>query len=66
MKSVWLPLVGDGVNDPDGVALMGNFHITNASPGESWITVGEWLPRRGAKGDMLLAQIRWARENVLL
>jgi hypothetical protein len=58
-----LPLVGDGVHDPDAVALMGNFHITNASPSESWVTVGEWMPRRGAQGDLLLARIRWLRPN---
>ena len=38
-------MVGDGVNDPDKVALMGNFNVTNASPRESWVTVGEWMPR---------------------
>ncbi|NLF67520.1 MAG: exo-alpha-sialidase [Candidatus Anammoximicrobium sp.] len=61
-----LPLVGDGVGAPDGVALMGNFHVTNASPDQSWVTVGEWLPRGGARGDLLLARIRWARPNRLL
>ncbi len=64
-ERVVLPLVGDGVKDPDGVALMGNFHVTNVSPDESWITVGEWLPRRGAKGDLLLARIQWNKENNL-
>lgn len=59
------PLTGDGVNDPDGVALMGNFHVTNVSPDESWVTVGEWLPRRGARGDLLLARIGWNRPNEL-
>tara|TARA_R110002096_G_scaffold386921_1_gene581083 strand:+ start:22325 stop:23551 length:1227 start_codon:yes stop_codon:yes gene_type:complete len=63
-EQVVLPLVGDGVNTPDEVALMGNFHVTNASLEESWVTVGEWLPRRGAKGDTLLARIRWNRPNV--
>ncbi len=60
-EQVVLPLVGDGVNGPDDVALMGNFHITNASRHESWVTVGEWLPKRDAKGDLLLARIRWSR-----
>jgi len=60
-----LPLVGDGVNDPDGVPLMGNFHVTNVTPQESWVTVGEWLPRGGARGDLLLARISWSRPNRL-
>ncbi len=59
------PLVGDGINDPDSVPLMGNFHITNASPMESWVTVGSWLPRRNAHGAMHLGKIRWAVENRL-
>jgi hypothetical protein len=62
-EQIVLPLVGDGVHDPDAVALMGNFHVTNASPSESWVTVGEWMPRRGARGDLLLARIRWSRPN---
>jgi hypothetical protein len=64
-EQVVLPLVGDGVHGPDEVALMGNFNITNASPDESWVTVGEWLPRGGARGDMLMARIRWSRPNAL-
>lgn len=64
-EQVVLPLVGDGVNKPDEVALMGNFHVTNASPQESWVTVGEWMPRRGARGDLLVAKIRWSRPNRL-
>lgn len=64
-EQVVLPLVGDGVNDPDHVALMGNFHVTNASPEESWVTVGEWMPRDGCKGDVLLARIRWSKPNRL-
>ncbi len=62
-ERVVLPLVGDGVDDPDGVALMGNFDVTNVSPEESIVTVGEWLPRQGAKGDLLLARIRWKTPN---
>jgi len=64
-EQVVLPLVGDGVNDPDNVALMGNFHVTNASPTESWVTVGEWLPKKGARGDLLLGRIRWSKPNRL-
>ncbi len=64
-ERVVLPVVGDGVKAPDGVALMGNFHVTNVSELESWVTVGEWLPRRGARGDLLLSRIRWSRPNKL-
>lgn len=65
-ERVVLPLVGDGVNKPDEVALMGNFHVTNVNPRESWVTVGEWMPRRDARGDVLLARIRWAKPNELI
>ncbi|MBP87578.1 MAG: hypothetical protein CMJ64_12780 [Planctomycetaceae bacterium] len=64
-EQVVLPLVGDGVNDPDKVALMGNFNVTNASPDESWVTVGEWMPRNGYRGNVLLARIRWSKPNRL-
>jgi hypothetical protein len=64
-EQIVLPLVGDGVDHPDEVALMGNFNVTNASPYESWVTVGEWLPRRRAKGDLLMSRIRWSRPNSL-
>lgn len=64
-EKVVLPLVGDGVNQPDDVALMGNFDVTNVSPEETWVTVGEWLPRKGARGDQLLARIAWKRPNRL-
>jgi len=64
-ERVVLPLVGDGVNDPNKVAIMGNFHTTNATPEESWVTVGEWQPKNGIKGDLLLARIRWNKPNKL-
>ncbi len=65
-ERIVLPLVGDGVKDPDRVALMGNFHTTNVSPHESWMTVGEWQPKNGIKGDLLLARIRWNKPNALV
>ncbi len=65
-EKVALPLVGDGVKDPNAVALMGNFSVTNVSPTESWVTVGEWMPRNGAKGDVLLARIKWRQKNRLV
>lgn len=65
-ERVVLPLVGDGVQAPDRVAIMGNFHTTNVSSDESWVTVGEWQPKNGIKGDLLLARIRWAKPNRLV
>ena len=62
-ERVVLPMVGDGVGSPDDVALMGNFNVTNVRPDESWVTVGEWIPRRGARGDVLMARIEWSRPN---
>ena len=64
-EKIVLPLVGDGVDDPDNVALMGNFNVTNVSPYESWVTVGEMMPRNGYTGDVLLARIRWSKPNAL-
>ena len=58
-----LPLIGDGVQEPDQVALMGNFHPTNISPLSSVLTVGEWIPRDGARGDLLMARIKWLKPN---
>jgi hypothetical protein len=52
------PLIGDGVKNGKHVARMGNFHTTQVSPEESWVTVGETLPDDGWKGDTLLARIR--------
>lgn len=62
-ERVVLPLTGDGVKDADNVALMGNFHVTNASRDQSWVTVGEWLPRKSARGDLLMARIKWNKPN---
>ncbi len=66
-ERVVLPLVGDGIGAPNQVALMGNFHVTNVSPHESWVTVGEWHPRNlKLGGDVLLARIRWSKPNKLV
>jgi hypothetical protein len=65
-ERIVLPLVGDGVKDPDKVAIMGNFHTTNVTPDESWVTVGEWQPKNGIRGDTLLARLRWSRPNRLV
>lgn len=65
-ERIVLPLVGDGVGDPNRVAIMGNFHTTSVSPEEAWVTVGEWQPRNGIRGDLLLARVRWSRPNALV
>jgi hypothetical protein len=57
-ERVVLPLLGDAVNDPKRVALMGNFHTVAVSPKESWVTVGENRPGVW-KGNTLLARIVW-------
>ncbi|MEM8733957.1 MAG: exo-alpha-sialidase, partial [Planctomycetota bacterium] len=62
-EQVALPLVGNGQKHSDAVALMGNFHTTNIDAFESWITVGEWIPRRSARGDLLLSKVRWTQPN---
>lgn len=58
-ERVVLPLMGDGVKNPDEVALSGNFHTLTVSDREAWVTDGEMLPKRGYRGDLLLARIRW-------
>ena len=65
-ERVVLPLVGDGIKDPNRVAIMGNFHPLNVTPDESWVTVGEWQPKNGIHGDLLLARIRWTTPNRLI
>jgi hypothetical protein len=65
-ERVALPLRGDGVNDPEHVARMGNFHTVNVSAWESWVTVGETLPFMGWRGDTLLARVRWSEPNRLV
>ena len=65
-ERVVLPLMGDGVHDPNRVAIMGNFHVTNVTREESWVTVGEWQPKNGIHGDMLLARVKWSKPNRLI
>lgn len=62
-ERIVFPLVGDGVNRPDEVPLMGNFHTTAVSRDESWVTEGEWIPKQGARGNLLMAKIRWTKPN---
>jgi len=65
-KGHTVAFVGDGVNDADNVARMGNFHVTNVTPNESWVTVGECLPANRWRGDLLLGRIHWAEPNRLV
>lgn len=62
-ERVVFPLTGDGIQAPNNVARMGNFHCVAATSWESWVTVGETLPYDGWAGDTLLARVRWNREN---
>ncbi len=62
-ERIVLPMRGDGIDDAKNVARMGNFHVTEASAEESWVTVGECLPASGWRGDVLLSRIRWRRPN---
>ncbi|WP_165070809.1 sialidase family protein [Paludisphaera rhizosphaerae] len=65
-ERVALPIVGDARAEPARIPLMGNFHVVNASPEESWVTVGENRPKEAWWGDFLLARIRWSRPNRLV
>ena len=62
-ERIVLPIRGDGVNDAKNVARIGNFHVTDATPNESWVTAGECLPANDWRGDVLLSRIRWRRPN---
>jgi hypothetical protein len=64
-EKVAIPLYGDPVNDPTGVAHLGNFHTVAASRDESLVTCGEVIPK-SFRGDTLVARLRWARPNALV
>ena len=64
-EKVVIPLHGDGINEPNQVPLMGNFHTTSVSADESWVTVGEWMPKSGARGNLTLTKIKWSKPNAL-
>jgi hypothetical protein len=64
-ERVVFPLVGDGVNDPANVAHYGNFHVTNISQRETWITCGEVIPAN-FRGDLWLARVKWRTPNRLM
>ena len=62
-ERILLPLKGDGVNAPDEVPYSGNFHPVQVSADESWVTDGQFVPKRNYRGDLLLCRIRWAKAN---
>ena len=63
-ERVVFPLIGDGINDPTNVAHYGNFHVTNISQQETWITCGEVIPAN-FRGDLLIARLKWRLPNRL-
>lgn len=65
-EQVVVPMTGDGVNEPDQVARMGNFNVTNVTPDLSLVTVAETLPSQGWIGNTLQANIRWSTPNRLV
>lgn len=62
-ERILIPMSGDGVNEPDTVARLGNFHPTEVNPDISIVTVGETMPARGWSGNTLQATIHWSRPN---
>ncbi|MCC6341364.1 MAG: exo-alpha-sialidase [Bryobacterales bacterium] len=53
---------GDGVNHPETVPYLGNFHTTAISPRESIVTTCETLPKV-LRGNTIQARVRWAKVN---
>jgi hypothetical protein len=64
-ERVVFPLIGDGINDAANVAHYGNFHVTNISQYEAWVTCGEVIPST-FRGDLLLARVKWSAPNRLV
>jgi hypothetical protein len=62
-EQIVLPIRGDSIKDPDGTQQMGNFHIVNASPDESWVTDGHWLPKKNSTGELRMARVQWSKPN---
>jgi hypothetical protein len=58
-ERILLPLVGDGVNRPELVPMMGNFGVVHIHARESWITDGSWCPKAGNSGELQIARVRW-------
>ena len=65
-ERIAVPLIGDGVKNPDHVARLGNFHTVNVNPEESWVTVGECIPKEDWRGDTIIGRITWRTPNGLV
>ena len=65
-EKIVFPIDGDGMAEDNKVACMGNFHVTNVSAQESWVTVGEGRRHDLTHGDTLLARIQWEKPNRLV
>jgi hypothetical protein len=65
-EQIVFPIDGNGTAAQNKVACMGNFHVVNASPQESWVTVGEARRHDLTHGDTLLARIHWEEPNRLV
>ncbi|RTE51890.1 exo-alpha-sialidase [Arenibacter aquaticus] len=55
---------------PERGARLGNFGVTHISPGESWVTVSEWMQpegveKYGSDGSVFVAKIKWNHPNCL-
>jgi hypothetical protein len=53
---------GDGVNHPESVPCLDNFHTTAVTRAESLVTTCENMPRT-FRGNTIQVRIRWARPN---
>jgi len=56
---------------PERGARLGNFGVVDVSPGETWVTVAEWMqPRgvekRGSDNSVHVVKLKWNRPNRLL
>jgi len=55
---------------PNRGARLGNFAVTEVSPGETWVTDAEWMQpkgveKHGADGSVWVSKIRWSKPNEL-
>ena len=60
-EKVIVPLSGDGINNPDHVVRLGNFHTVNVTPDESWVTVGESMPNDKWCGNTIIGRVFWSK-----
>ena len=56
---------------PERGARLGNFGVVDVSPGETWVTVTEWMqPRgvekRGSDNSLHVVKLKWSQPNRLL